>query len=181
MFKFFVTLSMIAVSANVCLASEAEDQATAFAKIYAALCVQNVADLPALRDKLSAVPSLPPEKAAVFLAGNPGDAWPVPDKQGTFVLALPSNKNLCAVHARRASPEKAIKLFTGLVSNPPAPFSAVRVKDEQGEAGANGATHTVAYEWSVPDAKRKILFTLTTNASESAPLQALGSVAVISR
>ncbi|MBR7800116.1 hypothetical protein KDM90_08905 [Undibacterium sp. FT137W] len=125
------------------------------------------------------MPKLPPEKAAMFLAGNPGDAWPVPDKHGTFVLALPSGKNLCVVHVRRANTEAVKKLFAGLVLNAPSPLVAKQVRNEQAQTIANGQTQTVAYEWSVPNAPRKMLFTLTTAASNTAQLQVLASAAII--
>ncbi|MHC8293723.1 NMCC_0638 family (lipo)protein [Pseudomonas sp. LB3P58] len=179
--RFFATLLMITLGTNACLASEGDDQANSFAKIYASLCMKNLPNLEALREKLRPIPSLPPEKAALFLAGNPGDAWSVPDKYGTFVLALPSGKNFCAVHVRRASTETAIKLFTGMVANPPSPFISTLVKNEQTQSPANGQIQTLSYEWSVPSATRKMLFTLTTATSESAQLQVLGSAAIISQ
>jgi len=179
--RFFATLLMITLGANVCLASEGDDQAISFAKIYASLCMANIPNLDALREKLKPIPSLPPEKASLFLAGNPGNAWSVPDKFGTFVLALPSGQNFCALHARRASTETAIKLFTGMVANAPSPFTSTLVKKEQTQSPANGSVQTISYEWSAPNTTRKVLFTLTTASSESAQLQVLGSAAIISK
>lgn len=161
------------------IASEGADQAQSFANIYASLCMRNLSNLEALREKLKPLPKLPPEKAAHFLAGNPGDAWPVPDKHGTFVLALPSGKNLCTVHVRRADTEAARKLFAGLVSNAPSPLVARQVRNEQTQTTASGQTKTLAYEWSAPNAPRRMLFTITTAASETAPLQVLASAAII--
>jgi hypothetical protein len=181
MSRIFATLLMFTLGTNACLANEGDDQANSFAKIYASLCMKNLPNLEALREKLRPIPSLPPEKAALFLAGDPGDAWSVPDKFGTFVLALPSGKNFCALHVRRASTETAIKLFTGMVANPPPPFTSTLVKNEQTQSPSNGQTQTLSYEWSVPSATRKMLFTITTTASESAQLQVLGSAAIISQ
>ena len=172
---------MLGLASNVCFASEGEDQANSFANIYASLCLKNLTNLEALREKLKPMPKLPPEKAAMFLAGNPGDAWPVPDKHGTFVLALPSGKSLCAVHVRRASTEAAKRLFIKLVANAPTPLIAKQVKNEQAQTAANGQTQTISYEWSVPNAARKMLFTLTTASSNTAQLQVLGSAAIISQ
>ncbi|WP_426110919.1 NMCC_0638 family (lipo)protein [Pseudomonas sp. DSP3-2-2] len=107
------------------------------------------------------------------------DAWPVPDKYGTFVLALPGGKNFCAVHVRKANTETATKLFTALVANAPAALIVRQVKNEQAKTASNGQIQTVSYEWSVPNATRKMLFTLTTASSESAQLQVLGSAAII--
>ncbi|OCR26203.1 hypothetical protein AFK24_05820 [Pseudomonas syringae] len=170
---------MFSLALNDCLASEGDDQANAFAKIYASLCLQNLQNLEGLREKLKPMPKLPPDKAALFLAGNQGDAWPVPDKYGTFVLALPSGKNFCSVHVRKANTETATRLFTAMVSNAPAPLTVKQVKNEQAKSTTNGQIQTVAYEWSVPNATRKMLFTLTTASSESAQLQVLGSAAII--
>jgi hypothetical protein len=181
MSRIFAALLLITLSTNACLASETDDQANSFAKIYASLCMKNLPNLEALREKLRPIPSLPSDKAALFLRGNPGDAWSVPDTYGTFVLALPNGKNFCAVHARRASAETAIKLFTGMVANPPSPFTSTLVKSEQAQSPVNGQTRTLSYEWSVPNATRKMLFSITTATSETAQLQVLGSAAIISQ
>ena len=177
--RFIAAILMFGLTSSICLAGEGEDQANSFANIYASLCLKNLSNLDALREKLKPMPKLPPEKAAMFLAGNPGDAWPVPDKHGTFVLALPSGKNLCAVHVRRASTEAAKKLFIGLVANAPSPLIAKQVKNEQAQTAANEQTQTISYEWSVPNAARKMLFTLTTASSDTVQLQVLGSAAIV--
>lgn len=177
--RLIAAILMLGLASNVCFASEGEDQANSFANIYASLCLKNLTNLDALRKKLKSIPKLPPEKAAIFLAGNPGDAWPVPDKHGTFVLALTSGKNFCAVHVRRASTEDAKKLFIGLVSNAPAPLIANQVENDQAQTAANGQTQNTSYEWSVPNATRKMLFTLTTASSDTAQVQVLGSAAII--
>lgn len=177
--RFIAAMLMLGLTSNVCFASEGEDQANSFANIYASRCLKNLSNLEALREKLKPMPKLAPEKAAMSLAGNPGDAWPVPDKHGTFVLALPSGKNLCAVHVRRASTEAAKKLFTGLVENASSPLVAKQVRSEHAQTAANGQTQTVSYEWAVPNATRKMLFTLTTASSDTAQLQVLGSAAIV--
>lgn len=127
------------------------------------------------------MPKLPVEKAAHFLSGNPGDAWPVPDKHGIFVLSLPTNKNICAVYARRADTAIAEKLFAGQVANAPPPLVSKQVINERGQTVANGPTHTISYEWSAPNAPRKMLFTLTTASSETAQLQVLGSASNVGK
>lgn len=180
MHRLATALLALTLTPGLSIASEGEDQAKSFANIYASLCMRNLSDLEALREKLKSLHKLPPDKAAHFLAGNPGDAWPVPDKHGTFVLALPSGKHLCAVHGRKADTEAARKLFAGLVSNAPSPLVARQVRNDQTQTTASGQTKTLAYEWSAPNASRKMLFTLTTAASESAPLQVLASAAIIS-
>lgn len=180
--KRMIAIVLIGLASNTAFAaSEGEYQASAFANIYASLCLKHLNDLDALRDILKPVPKLPPEKAAHFLSGKPGDAWPVPDKHGTFVLALPTGKNMCLVYARRADTEAAKKQFLHLVAHAPAPLVAKPVSNAQNQTAANGTTHTIAYEWAVPKASRKLLFTLTTASSESAQLQVLGSAAIVSQ
>ncbi len=160
-------------------ADEGGDQAASFAKLYTTLCMKHLTDLEALRVNLRPMPKLPPEKAALFLSGHAGDAWPVPDKHGLFVLALPASKNFCAVHARRADTAAAEKAFIAIVASAPPPLVARKTADQHAGSGANGITHTIAYEWSVPNAKRKMLFTLTTASSPTAQLQVLGSAAIV--
>ena len=175
-----VSLFLVVVASNSCFAGAAEDQADAFAKIYASFCLKNITNLDRLRETMKDVPKLAPEQAAHFLAGNQGDAWPVTEKSGIFVLALPSNKNICAEYARRADAAKAEKLFVALVGNSPAPLVARPVRDERAQTPANGPTHTISYEWALPNAARKMLFTITTATSDDAQLQVLGSAAMTS-
>ena len=176
---FIIFISIGVMASNSCFASDAEDQADSFANIYASLCLKNLSNLEGLRTKLKDMPKLPPEKSAQFLSGDQGDAWSVPDKTGTFVVALPSNKKICLVYARRADTTKAEKMFAGLVSMSPAPLVSRLMNDERAQTTANGPTHTISYEWSVPNAARKMLFTLTTANSDSAQLQVLGSSAIV--
>ena len=164
---------------TICFADEGENQASSFANIYASLCLKNLTNLEELREKLKPMPKLPTEKASLFLGDYPGDAWPVPNKHGLFVLALPTGKNFCAIHARRANTDMAKKLFIKMVSNAPAPLTSKQVLDEQSETLANGQTRTISYEWSVPNASRKMLFTITTASSATAQLQVLGSAAIV--
>jgi hypothetical protein len=175
-----IALALSGMSFNVAnAASQGENQASSFANIYATLCLKHLNNLDVLREKLKPLPKLPPEKAAHFLAGNAGDAWPVPDKHGPFVLALPTGENICLVNARRADTESAKKQFSNLVAKAPSPLIVKQVRNEQIQTAANGPTQTVAYEWSVPDAPRKMLFMLTVAPSESAQLQVLGSASII--
>ncbi|WP_209589954.1 NMCC_0638 family (lipo)protein [Massilia sp. BHUDP2] len=153
------------------------DQARSFAEIYTSLCMKHLTNLDALREKLKQVPKLAPEQARHFLSGRSGDAWSVPDKHGTFVLALPHQKNLCAVYARRADTRAAEKLFVERVGTAPAPLIGKRTADDHART-ASGPTHTLAYEWGVPKAGKKMVFTLTTAASDTAQVQVLGTAAI---
>lgn len=178
--KHIVALVLIGLASNASMAAtEGENQAHSFANLYASLCLKHLNNLDALREKLKPMPKLPPEKAAHFLAGNAGEAWPVPDRYGTFVLTLPTGKNFCAVHLRRADTEAVKKEFANLVAHAPSPLMAKQVRNEQAQTAANGPTQILAYEWSMPNTARKMLFTLTTAPSDSAQLQALGSAAII--
>lgn len=105
----------------------------------------------------------------------------MPDKAGTFVLALPTGGNFCALHLRRTDTAATKRLFMQIVGQPSAPVTAKKVLDEKKQTASNGQTETITYEWSRPNATHKILFTLTTAASPTAQLQALGSVAIISK
>ena len=92
----------------------------------------------------------------------------MPDKFGTFVLALPSHQVFCAVHVRSINTEAAKHLFERLVASAPPPLVAKQVRNDQAQTTGNGQMQTLAYEWSAPNAARKMLFTLTTAASPSA-------------
>lgn len=177
--KSLAALFLLTICVEPSFANEADEQAQSFARIYMQLCLKNISDLEVIRKKLERVPQLPAEKAVYFLANHPGSAWPVPDKHGTFVVALPSGINFCSVFARKASAEAAIKLFTKLVATAPPPLTSKLVKNEERQTAQNGMTQTLSYEWAVPNATRTLLFTLTTATSESASIQVLGSAAVI--
>lgn len=179
MLKLTSGILILTLMSPASFASEGEDQANAFIRIYA-LCLTRLADLPALREQLKVVPKLPPEKAEHFLSGLKGDAWPVPDKSGEFVLTIHEEINFCAVYARRANTEGAIRLFTQLVASPPPPFTSTQMKDEQSHTTTNGKTRTISYKWSIPDTTRGVLLTLSTAPSDTASIQAMGSALFIS-
>lgn len=170
-----MSLAIISTTTEV---KAADPQADSFARIYAGICLQHITDLTALRTKLREAPQLPSDKAALFLQGSTGDVYPVPDKNGTYVVALPSDKNMCALYARRVSATAAEKNFSNLVQNPPRPYSFRLLSDERSISLTNGPTRTIQYEWFAEGALRKILFTLTTATSEDAQLQGLASVAL---
>lgn len=170
--------AVVGLSLHVC-AQEASQQAASFESIYATTCLKHLSNLDLLREKLASVPSLPPEKASHFLQGKQGKAWPVPDKHGVFVLAIPDGKNFCAVFARRVNGPEAISRFQGLVASAPSPLTSRQVQNTSTETQGNGVASTVAYEWSVNGAARRMLFTLTTADSPSADIQGLASAAYV--
>lgn len=171
------TTIVILVASNICLAEDSQLQAESFAKTYASFCLKNITNLENLRNQLKDQPKLPPEKSSQFLSGHPGDVWPIPDKNGLFVLALPSDKNLCAVFAQKANATKAEELFKSLVAQAPTPLLSKLVSDYS-KTSPNGKTHTIAYEWSIPNATKKMLFMITTATSENAQLQVIGTASM---
>jgi hypothetical protein len=178
--RLITTLLIFTLSNTRCFANEGKNQADSFANIYSSFCLKHISNLDVIRTKLKPVPTLPPEKAAHFLLGKQGDAWPVPDKYGIFVLAIPKEKNFCAIFARRANTDEAKKLFLELVAIAPSPFVAKLVSTKSNQTSANGITQTIFYEWTYPNQKRKFLFALSTAPMEKAEIQVLGTVSMIS-
>lgn len=112
-------------------ADRGAEQAKAFMNIYA-MCLTHVADFDKLRAKLAPVRKLPPDKAAIFLFDRPGDAWPVLDHSGYFVLSLFRDRNACAVHARETDTEMVKAQFRQLTASAPTPFKSAEIsKDSQ--------------------------------------------------
>lgn len=162
------------------LANDGDRQAHSFIKLYSSLCLGNLHTLETLKTKLKKLPTLPNEKAKHFLGTIAGDAWPIPNKNGTFVLVLAKENKMCAIYARKAKAETVTDLFSTLVKYSPDPLIAKEVSNEYSHTEANGKIHTLSYEWFIPNAPSKMLFTLTTSASPNAKLQALASAALVS-
>jgi hypothetical protein len=176
---FFLVLALYVATTKLCLADEAERQAASFARIYNSYCVRHIDDLDVFKGQLESIPQLAPAGAELFLNGQTGGVWPVPDMEGLFVLALPEDPDLCVVYARRAGAAKAEELFIELLSAPAAPFLVRKTGDQFVETPKNGTTHIISYEWYTEDSSRKIEFILSTSGLETAELQVAGSVAVI--
>lgn len=157
-------------------ASTPVQQAEAFANIFATTCAKYASSLGALRTKLAPLPTMPADKAAYFLQGQPGKVWPVPDPHGSFVVAIPDGQNLCAVYARRVGVPQSVAWFKKLANEAPAPMVARQVQDSKSASPLNGTAHTIAYEWAAPDATKRVLYSLTTSESPTADLQGLASV-----
>lgn len=155
-----------------------DDDGVGFMGMYVNLCMKHFTDLDAFHAKLlhDRVPKLPPQDARLFTGTVDGDAWPVPYKgqMGNFVLAIGAKKNLCVVHARRTNAAEVEKKFSAMVKEAPKPLVVKR-----GKPALQGRTRTVVYTWAKPGARRKIQFTLRTNASPKAQLQAIGTVATV--
>ncbi|HEY1147973.1 MAG TPA: hypothetical protein VGF27_05330 [Pseudoduganella sp.] len=163
-------------------AADMDPKAEVFSSLFASLCMKNLHNLEGLRNQLATaqVPKLPAEKAAPFLNGGAGDAWPVPHQGdfGNFVLALPAGKNMCAIFARRARSADVEQMFNSMVSKAPPPLVNEKTIDGRASTVPNGETHTLSYNWFTPNSPRKMTFTLTTAASDSAQLQAMASAAL---
>ena len=177
--KQLIVISVAMCAAvNVC-AQEASQQADSFANIYASTCLKHLSNLDSLRGKLASMPNLPPEKASNFLQGQPGKAWPVPDKHGVFVLAIPHGKNLCTVFARRVNGPEAIARFQRLVASAPAPLTSRQTPSSSSDTQRNGSANTIGYEWHATGASRRLQFTLTTASSPTADIQGMASAAYV--
>ncbi len=155
-----------------------KNQAQAFNKNFATFCLQRLGDFDKLRSELKDLPKLPPDKAKNFLAGKDGEAWPLPDKNGLFVLALPAGNKFCSVFARRADTEMMRKLFIDLVSKATPPFVVKKLKDSTKNSD-KGIVKTLSYEWSKPNATIAFVFILSTNSDENAEMQVLGTAVVV--
>lgn len=155
-----------------------DDDGVGFMGMYVSLCMKHFTDLDAFQAKLlrDRVPQLPPRDAQLFTGKVEGDAWPVPyqGQMGNFVLAIAAKKNLCMVHARRTNAAEVEKKFVAMVGDAPKPLVVKR-----GKPVVKGRARTVVYTWTKPGARRRMQFTLRTDTSPKAPLQAVGTVAVV--
>lgn len=162
-------------------AAEPDPKAAFFTNTFLSLCMRHLNDLEVLRaDLLKKFPAFPPEQASQFLNGRPGDAWPIMSSLGQFVIALPKERPLCSVYARRAPQEDVEALFNKLVSSAPEPLVVEKRTDDRQPTPTSGEVHRLAYVWAAPSAPRKMMFALTTSTKEDAPMQALATAAVIS-
>lgn len=183
MYKSITTFFLLCIVLSEVRADTIEqEQAKSFLNIYSALCLRHLTNPTALRSKLEGMPQLADEGAAQFLTGKAGSAWPVPDKNGHFVLTLDDKSNLCSIHGRRADTEFVKSEFVKLVSSAPTGLAARELGNETKQISAQVQTNTITYEWSsAANPTMKVLFVLTTSPSASAPLQVLGSAVMVGR
>lgn len=177
--RTIATCIALMTAASVMFPAAATPAADSFANIYASTCLKHLANLDELRVQLKDLPELPPDKASRFLAGADGNAWPVPDRHGVFVVALLKGRNLCSVFARRVDAQAAEERFAALVRQAPRHLVSRLVNDVRGQSSRTGNTRTMSYEWSAPQANRKMLFMLTTSTGESADLQGLATASLV--
>lgn len=173
--KHFIPILVVASLCTSAGAQEASQQADSFLNIYATTCMRHISSLDTLRGKLAPLPSLPPEKASHFLNGQQGKAWPVPDKHGVFVLAIPDGKDFCSVSAVRVNGPEAVLRFKRLVATAPPPLNARELVNTSAATQSNGVANTLAYAWATSGAARSLRFMLTTADSPSAQIQGLVS------
>jgi hypothetical protein len=168
---------------NVSHAEVTDKKAESFTQLYVSLCLRHINNPGDLRNELakSDLPKLPPDEATLFLKDSKGDAWAMPSQgePGNFILALPAGNNLCVVYARRANQADVERRFAELTSKAPTPLIVEKKLDKISGNASNGETHTVSYTWSAPQAQQKMVFTLTTSASENARIQAMASAAMV--
>jgi hypothetical protein len=176
--KMSMTSNAALACACVVLASvgHADPIAESFVRTYARTCLKHIDDLDGLRTQLAAAPALPSDKAKPFLQGEPGTAWPVPDKSGgTFVLAMPSTKKVCLLFARKIDAKAVENEFQRIAQNAPAPLASKKLRDDRAADTQQGATRLLSYEWSRPNAPAKLVVTLSTSTGEAAMAQGVAS------
>lgn len=154
-------------------------QAETFQAIYTSTCMQYLLKLDELRDNLKSQPKFPTAQTSQLLAGDTGSAWPVPAGTGHYILAIPDNKNLCAIFAKDLNVQLANQQFTEFYSKPPSPFTATQI-DNSIEQKVGGSKTTLSYSWSAPNTPRKMLFMLTTDDSATTDVKAMYTASIIS-
>lgn len=158
-----------------------EKQANAFARIYATFCLKHINEIDKLRDSLAFSPRIPPDEAKKLLRGQAGEAWPVPEDSGRFILAILKEKNVCMVYGLKADSARVEKTFSAIANAAPSPMITRTLQDER-LTTPFGPARSMTYEWSMSTAAaKKVILSLTTTASDTAPLQALASAAMIAK
>lgn len=153
-------------------------QAEAFQSIYTATCMQYLLKLDELRGNLKAEPKFPTEQASQLLAGDTGSAWPVPADSGSFILAIPDDKNLCAIYAKDLDTQLTNQQFIDIYSKPPSPLTATQIDNITVQRG-EGVKTTLSYSWFIPDIQKKMLFMLTTDDSGSTDVKAMYTASIM--
>ncbi|MBJ7539843.1 NMCC_0638 family (lipo)protein [Marinomonas transparens] len=175
-FFFLCSLTFEPVIAS----TDEEHKASIFIKYYTAFCLSYVTNLESLRESLTAnTAKLPPKVARKFLSGHDGDAWKLLDEQVISVVALPNHKKFCSLSMQKADTEYAKKQFIRLVSTAPQPFMSKQVSSHKTLSALNVLTNTISYEWSLPNSRQKMLFTLKTALSPKADVQLFGSTEIV--
>jgi hypothetical protein len=128
------------------------------------------------------LPKLSPEKAAGFLNGRDGDAWPVPynGQLGNYVLVLFPHQSLCAIYGRRVNTSEVERDFDNLMSHVSGAMQS-KLESDQVKDSAQGPIHIKGYIWTVighPQIVRGMHFILSTATSDGAPFQAFGTASI---
>ena len=178
--SLLAVVALLLVSANT-RAQDAEASAF-FMKLYTTTCMKHYAKPEALSAEFTAAktPTLPDDTARAFLGGMPGKAWPQRGPgEGKFVVSL-RDDGVCAVFAQYADTINVEQQFTALVATSPAPLTSSREQDDHGMA-PTGPIHTLSYAWARPGDSTKLVFTLTTAVSPDAPVQAMATLARVTK
>lgn len=151
-----------------------------FMKIYTNLCVANIPQLDALRAQLQNLPALETEKAAYFLQGYAGKAWPVTGVNGSYVVAIPDQINFCAVYVLRADVAKMQELFQKFATQPPADMTAKEEEARRTESAGTSVLHQ-NYSWTYQGASNRVLLILSTSTyPDGGTPQGMASISIIS-
>ena len=94
-------------------------------------------------------------------------------------MAIPDNKNLCAIYAKELDAQLANQQFTEVYSKPPSPFIATQIDNTTKPVGG-GVKTTLSYSWSAPDTQRKMLFMLTIDDSATTDVKAMYTASIMS-
>lgn len=150
-----------------------------FSQLFAFTCMANVFTPEKLVETLSQpdTPQIAPDRADIFLRGNPGRVWELNYGKGKYTIAV-LDSGLCSVFARVAQVDSVQSGFELLVSKAPSPLKSKKIKGPK--AGPNDSDLTsTAFVWSRPGENLDIVFTLTTSKSAiNPPVQAMASVAL---
>jgi hypothetical protein len=103
----------------------------------------------------------------------------VPEESGAFILAIHDNRRVCTLLAHHADATAVEQAFLGLVNKPIPPLEAKKISVKVDKTSKNGDAKTTTYQWQAPNAKRKLVFVLSTTTLATAEIQAFGSISIV--
>ena len=157
--------------------AKAAAQADDFNTAYLNFCIKHLPNLNDLRKKLEDAPQLPVQRAEYFLRGQDGSAWAVPTPHNdTLILAIPAEKNICTLYARHADIARVEEAFATIGNTTPDSATGEKIRDEHTTDKAGHSSHTIAYQWQLPDTGRKMLISLTTTPDSDTQIMASAAI-----
>ena len=157
--------------------AKAAAQADDFNTAYLNFCIKHLPNLNDLRKKLEDAPQLPVKRAEYFLRGQDGSAWAVPTPHNdTLILAIPAEKNICTLYARHADIVRVEAAFTTIGNTTPDGATGEKIRDEHTTDKTGHSSHTIAYQWQLPDTGRKMLISLTTTPDSDTQIMASAAI-----